>query len=99
MKLSEKLFGTHSTRELKRVYPIVDKIEALRPEMTALTDEELKGKTKEFKDRLANGETLDDLLVEAFAVVREAARHGALPGTAHRWYHPASGANRRDAYR
>ena len=74
MKLSEKLFGTHSTRELKRVYPIVDKIEALRPEMTALTDEELKGKTKEFKDRLANGETLDDLLVEAFAVVREAAR-------------------------
>ena len=50
MKLSEKLFGTHSTRELKRVYPIVDKIEALRPEMTALTDEELKGKTKEFKD-------------------------------------------------
>ena len=74
MKLSEKLFGTHSTRELKRVYPIVDKIEALRPEMTALTDEELKGKTKEFKDRLANGETLDDLLLEAFAVVREAAR-------------------------
>ena len=74
MKLSEKLFGTHSTRELKRVNPIVDKIEALRPEMTALTDEELKGKTKEFKDRLANGETLDDLLVEAFAVVREAAR-------------------------
>ena len=74
MKLSEKLFGTHSTRELKRVYPIVDKIEALRPEMTALTDEELKGKTKEFKERLANGETLDDLLVEAFAVVREAAR-------------------------
>ena len=74
MKLSEKLFGTHSQRELKRIYPIVDKIEALRPQMTALSDEELRGKTTEFKERYANGETLDDLLVEAFAVVREAAR-------------------------
>jgi len=70
MKLSEKLFGTHSQRELKRIYPIVDKIEALRPQMMALSDEELRGKTTEFKERYANGETLDDLLVEAFAVGR-----------------------------
>ncbi len=74
MKLSEKLFGTHSQRELKRITPIVDKIEALRPQMQALSDDELKAKTREFKDRLAAGETLDDLLTEAFAVVREAAK-------------------------
>ena len=74
MKLVEKIFGTHSERELKRIYPIVDKIEGLRPEMMALSDEELKGKTKEFKERLAKGETLDDLLPEAFATVREAGR-------------------------
>ena len=69
-----KVFGTHSERELKLIYPLVDKIEALRPEMMKLSDEELKGKTREFKQRLADGETLDDLLVEAFAAVREAAR-------------------------
>ena len=69
-----KVFGTHSERELKLIYPLVDKIEALRPEMMELSDEELKGKTREFKQRLADGETLDDLLVEAFAAVREAAR-------------------------
>ena len=74
MKLADKLFGTHSERELKRIYPIVDKVEALRDSMMALSDDELKGKTKEFKDRLANGETLDDILPEAYAVVREAAR-------------------------
>ena len=74
MKLSEKLFGTHSQRELKRIYPIVDQIEALRPQMMALSDEELKGKTDEFKQRYKDGETLDDLLPEAFAVVREAGR-------------------------
>ncbi len=74
MKLSEKLFGTHSQRELKRIYPIVDKIEALRPQMIALSDDELKGKTEEFKKRYNDGETLDDLLPEAFAVVREAGR-------------------------
>ena len=62
MKLMEKILGTHSERELKRVYPLVDKIEALGPEMEALSDEELRGKTQEFKDRLAKGETLDDLL-------------------------------------
>ncbi len=74
MKLFDKIFGTHSERELKRITPIVDKIEALRPEMMELSDEELRGKTEIFKTRLANGETLDDILVEAYAVVREAAR-------------------------
>ncbi|MEE1086956.1 MAG: preprotein translocase subunit SecA [Schaedlerella sp.] len=73
MKFFEKLFGTHSENELKRIYPIVDQIEALEPEMQALTDTELKDKTREFRQRLENGETLDDLLPEAFAVVREAA--------------------------
>ncbi len=74
MGIIEKLFGTHSERELKRIYPIVDKVESLRDSMMALSDEDLKGKTKEFKDRLANGETLDDILPEAYATVREAAR-------------------------
>ncbi|HHX55166.1 MAG TPA: DEAD/DEAH box helicase, partial [Clostridiales bacterium] len=73
MKLFSKIFGTHSERELKKIYPIVDKIEALEPEMKKLSDEELKNKTSEFRDRLKNDETLDDLLVEAYAVVREAA--------------------------
>ena len=74
MNLVEKVFGTHSERELKLIYPIIDKIEGLRPEMVALSDEELKDKTRIFKERLAAGETLDDILPEAFAVVREAAR-------------------------
>ena len=74
MNIIEKVFGTHSERELKLIYPIVDKIEALRPEMVALSDEELRDKTRQFKERLAAGETLDDLLPEAFATVREAAR-------------------------
>jgi len=74
MKAIEKIFGTHSERELKMVYPIVDKIEALRPDMQALTDEELRAKTKEFKSRLEDGETLDSILPEAFATVREAAK-------------------------
>lgn len=74
MSVIEKIFGTHSSRELKMVKPIVDKIEALRPEMQAMTDEELRNKTKEYKERLAAGETLDDLLPEAFATVREAAK-------------------------
>ncbi len=73
-KIIDKVFGTHSQRELKRIYPIVDAIEALRPKFQAMSDEELKGKTKEYKDRLAAGETLDDLLPEAFATVREAAK-------------------------
>ena len=74
MKLTEKLFGTHSERELKRITPLVDKIEALRPEMQKLSDDELRGKTKEFKERLEKGETLDDILVDAYATVREAAK-------------------------
>ena len=73
MGIIEKIFGTHSHNELKRIYPIVDRIEALAPAMEALSDEELKRKTKEFKDRLNEGETLDDILPEAYAVVREAA--------------------------
>ncbi len=73
MNLIEKVFGTHSEKELKKIYPIVDKIEALDETMQGLSDDELKAKTVEFKDRLEKGETLDDLLVEAFAVVREAA--------------------------
>ena len=74
MKLTEKLFGTHSQRELKRIYPIVDKIEALRPTMQNMSDEELRDQTRKFRERLANGETLDDLLPEAFATVREAGK-------------------------
>ena len=73
MGIIEKIFGTHSQNELKRIYPIVDRIEAMEPEMKALSDEELRGKTREFKQRLAEGETLDDILPEAYAVVREAA--------------------------
>ena len=74
MNLIEKIFGTHSDRELKRILPIVDKIESLRPSMQALSDEELRDKTREYKKRLQEGETLDDLLPEAFATVREAAK-------------------------
>ena len=70
MGLFSKIMGTHSQRELKRIYPIADKIEALSPAMEKLSDEELRDKTSAFKERLAQGETLDDLLVEAFAVVR-----------------------------
>ncbi|MEG0129385.1 preprotein translocase subunit SecA [Clostridium sp.] len=73
MNFFRKLFGSYSDKEVKRIQPIVDQIEALDESMQALTDEELKAKTAEFKERLANGETLDDILVEAFAVVREAA--------------------------
>jgi len=74
MNVVEKVFGTHSERELKRIYPIADKVESLRDSMMALSDEELKNKTKEYKKRYEEGETLDDLLPEAFATVREAAR-------------------------
>ena len=73
MGIFSKIMGTHSERELKRVYPIVDKIEAMGPAMEKLSDEELRAKTDEFEKRLSEGETLDDLLVEAYAVVREAA--------------------------
>ena len=74
MNLLQKMFGTHSERELKRIYSTVDKIEALRPSMQALSDEELRGKTEEYKKRIQEGETLDQLLPEAFATVREAAK-------------------------
>ncbi|MBR6397687.1 MAG: preprotein translocase subunit SecA [Lachnospiraceae bacterium] len=74
MGIFTKIFGTHSDHELKRIRPIVDRIESLRPEMQALSDEELKAKTPYFKERLANGETLDDILPGAYAVCREAAR-------------------------
>ena len=74
MNLIEKIFGTHSERELKMIYPIVEKIEAMRPDMMKKSDEELRDHTRIFKERLAAGETLDDILPEAFATVREAAR-------------------------
>ncbi len=74
MSVISKVFGTRSEREVKRISGLVDKIEALRPEMQKLSDEELKGKTREYKNRLAEGETLDDLLPEAYATVREAAK-------------------------
>jgi len=74
MSLFEKLFGTRSERELKKIEPIVDKIEKMRPAMQALTDEQLRDRTREFKNRLAAGETLDDILPDAFATVREAAK-------------------------
>lgn len=74
VKIIDKIFGTHSERELKRIEPLADKIDELRPAMQSLSDEELKAKTVEFKKRLSEGETLDDLLPEAFATVREAAK-------------------------
>ena len=73
MGLIQKIFGTHSENELKRIYPIADAIEALDEQMHSLSDAELKDKTREFKERLSKGETLDDILPEAYAVVREAA--------------------------
>ena len=90
MGIFTKIFGTHSDHELKRIRPIVDRIESLRPEMQALSDEELKAKTPYFKERLANGETLDDILPEAYAVCREAG-DGAFPGPADRRHHSSPG--------
>ena len=72
MGFLKKIFGTHSDHELKRLYPIADKIEAMSDEYAALTDEQLRAKTDEFKQRYADGESLDDLLPEAFATAREA---------------------------
>ena len=74
MDFAKKVFGTHSEHELKRVNGLADKVESLRPSMQELTDEQLRDKTKEYKKRLADGETLDDLLPEAYATVREAAK-------------------------
>ena len=73
MGFLKKIFGSHSDHELKRLYPIADKIEAMSDEYAALTDEQLRAKTDEFKQRYADGESLDDLLPEAFATAREAA--------------------------
>jgi Preprotein translocase subunit SecA (ATPase, RNA helicase) len=73
MKIFQKIFGSYSDRELKRINPIVNKIEALDSQIQSLNDEELRAKTDEFKERLSKGETLNDILPEAFAVVREAA--------------------------
>ncbi|MDE7283765.1 MAG: preprotein translocase subunit SecA [Lachnospiraceae bacterium] len=83
MGVVQKIFGTHSEREIKRINALVDQIESLRDSMMALSDEQLKDKTREFKKRLEDGETLDDILVDAYAVVREAARR--VLGTEH--YH------------
>ena len=74
MKILDKLFGTHSEREIKRIMPLVEQIEKLKPDMMALSDDELRGKTKEYRERLEQGTTLDELLPEAYATVREAAR-------------------------
>ena len=84
MNMFSKVFGTRSQREVKRIMPLVKKIEDLRPEMQKLTDEELRGKTREFKKRLEEGATLDDLLPEAFG------------STAYRWNRTSSGPYRRD---
>ena len=91
MGLLKSIFGDYSSRELKSIYPIVDKIEALGDEYKALTDAELQAKTPEFKERLANGETLDDILPEAFATV-----YAPLPGAAGGRHRAASGPDRRD---
>ena len=100
MGLLTKIFGTYSDHELKKIYPIADKIEALEEEYKALTDAQLQAKTAEFKERLQNGETTDDILPEAFATVREAADRvlgpAPLPGAAHRRHCAAPGPHRRD---
>jgi len=96
----EKIFGDLNAKEVRKVEKIVDKVEAYDEAMQALTDDELRGKTQEFKDRLAAGETLDDILPEAFAVCREGAvekpGNEALQSAAHRRCCTASGQNRRD---
>lgn len=102
MNVFSKVFGTRSQREVKRIMPLVEKTESYQSQMQQLTDEQLRDKTREYKKRLAEGETLDDLLPEAFATVREAASvswMGALPCTDHRWYHPSPGPYRRDENR
>lgn len=105
MGFLEKIFGNYSEKEIKKIKPIVAKIEALGPQYENLSDEELRGKTQEFKDRLAKGETLDDILPEAYAVVREAgfpsqcAEYEAFPRTADGWHRDASGTYCRDENR
>ena len=100
MGFFSKMFGSYSDRELKSIYPIVDKIEAMADEYKAMSDAELQAKTPEFKTRLQSGETLDDILPEAFATVREASRrvlgHVPLPRAARRRRGAPSGPHRRD---
>ena len=103
MSIFDKIFGTYSDRELKRIRPIADKVMALEDDMAKLSDAELKAKTPEFKERLKNGETLDDLLPEAFAVMREASwrvlGNETLLCTGYRWYYSSSGTYRRNENR
>ena len=99
MSIFDKIFGTYSDRELKRIRPIADKVMALEDDMAKLSDAELKAKTPEFKERLKNGETLDDLLPEAFAVMREASWNETLLCTGYRWYYSSSGTYRRNENR
>ena len=87
MKLTEKLFGTHSQRELKRIIPLVDKIESLRDGMMALSDEELRAKTAEYKARFQAGETLDDLLPEALFYIRDVLQK-CVPVKVRLWFQP-----------
>ena len=102
MGLFDKIFGSYSDRELKRIYPIADRIEALEPEFQKLSDAELRAKTDEFKKRIAGGESLDELLPEAFAAVREASwrvlgmkpfRVQLIGGERQRGYRPDCGQN------
>ena len=98
----KKLFGDSSTRELKKIQPKVQAVEALEQEYAALSDQELKSKTQQFKDRYQKGESLDDLLPEAFAACREAAwrvLEMKLPRAAHRRHRAPSGAHRRNENR
>ena len=97
MNFVEKVFGTHSDRELKYIYPIVDKIEKMRPTMQAMSDEELKDQTRKFKERLAQGETLESSaggIRNRQGGSQESFKDGALSGTAHRWYRPSPGTYR-----
>ena len=98
-----KLFGTHSQREVKSITPIVDRIEALGDTYKAMSEAELKSQTDVLKGRLQKGESLDDILPDAFAVIREAADRvlgmRPYPGAAHRRHHPPSGPYRRDENR
>ena len=84
MGFLKKLFGDYSTKEIKRIRPLCDKVLSLESEFAKLTDEQLQAKTPEFKQRLANGETLDDILPEAFAACREAAKHAKHRRTRYR---------------
>ena len=100
MGLITKLFGTRSEREVKKIEPIIAKIEALAPQYQAMSDTELKAVTPQLKQRLADGQTLDDILPDAFAAVREAADRvlgmRPYPGAAHRRRRPSPGAHCRD---